>query len=436
MNIIRIAIVGLGLFVSWTTGYCHKVDPSIVDFSKGAVSHYREILDQNENGKRLTLCSSWGTFIAPNEQNPCKAKPVYEGMDSSRVLLSVGTERSFIGAALSKASYLFMFDMDSGVTVYNEINTLLLKAANDRADYLYLRLESGKEEWQRRFSQIGVRFEEGDGNENIDALWQFWNVRVRNSVLGNEKLDFIDFHEFKCKDEKYCFFSNANYLYEDDLFDHLKWMADNDRLYNFNVAMDGFKEGSRVLETLSALEVKLGLVDISNILELDKYCITSFVDFSEEIFDYVPPITLLRFVEALAPYSDEDTMVLSSGMLNSINGKLFKQLEIEKNYKQNYEDICYGGFDEGFWIRGCWNMTPGELLEYLDAIKEYSHYFKDAAFLYDDMDGAESDDWVYVAYPLYALLRNESGDGPNCLDYKKWPMWVSSKARDGRFCFH
>ena len=56
--------------------------------------------------------------------------------------MSVGTERSFIGAALSGANALFVIDYDPLTIRFANINRALLAASTDRADYLNLRLSA------------------------------------------------------------------------------------------------------------------------------------------------------------------------------------------------------------------------------------------------------------------------------------------------------
>jgi hypothetical protein len=56
--------------------------------------------------------------------------------------VSVGTERSFIGAALTEPQALIVTDYDSEAVRFANINRALLAASTDRADYVNLRLLS------------------------------------------------------------------------------------------------------------------------------------------------------------------------------------------------------------------------------------------------------------------------------------------------------
>ena len=52
-----------------------------------------------------------GIYVPPNEQHPALALPIY-GKSNRGIYLSVGTERSFIGAALTRTNALFVIDYD------------------------------------------------------------------------------------------------------------------------------------------------------------------------------------------------------------------------------------------------------------------------------------------------------------------------------------
>jgi hypothetical protein len=52
-----------------------------------------------------------GAYLPPNEQHPALALPIYRNSNHG-VYISVGTERSFIGAALTGASALYVVDYD------------------------------------------------------------------------------------------------------------------------------------------------------------------------------------------------------------------------------------------------------------------------------------------------------------------------------------
>jgi hypothetical protein len=69
--------------------------------------------------------SSPGIYLPPNEQHPAVALPIYRKSNHG-VYVSVVTERSFIGAALSRAKALFVIDYDPQAIRFANINRALL----------------------------------------------------------------------------------------------------------------------------------------------------------------------------------------------------------------------------------------------------------------------------------------------------------------------
>src|SRR5579862_5108327 len=63
------------------------------------------------NGPAAESHPKAGIYLPPNEQHPAVALPIYRKSNHG-VYVSVGSERSFIGAALSRAKALFVIDYD------------------------------------------------------------------------------------------------------------------------------------------------------------------------------------------------------------------------------------------------------------------------------------------------------------------------------------
>lgn len=80
-----------------------------------------------------------GIYLPPNEQHPSLALPIYRKSNHG-VYVSVGTERSFIGAALTGAKALYVIDYDLLAVRFAKVNRALLAASTNRADYVKLRL--------------------------------------------------------------------------------------------------------------------------------------------------------------------------------------------------------------------------------------------------------------------------------------------------------
>jgi hypothetical protein len=94
-----------------------------------------------------------GIYIPPNEQHPAVALCIYRKSNHG-VYVSVGTERSFIGAALTGAKALYVIDYDPLAVRFAKINRALLAAGRNRADYAKLRLSASQDVWGERSQHL------------------------------------------------------------------------------------------------------------------------------------------------------------------------------------------------------------------------------------------------------------------------------------------
>jgi len=118
-----------------------------------------------------------GIYIPPNEQHPAVALPIFRKSNHG-VYISVGTERAFIGTALTRAAALFVIDYDPDAIRIASINRALLAASTDRGDYLSLRWKASQEVWRRRSHRLKGADEETLANADS---WTFWGKKVRNN---------------------------------------------------------------------------------------------------------------------------------------------------------------------------------------------------------------------------------------------------------------
>lgn len=81
-----------------------------------------------------------GKFLLPNENYPHLALPIWQ-QSQGGIYLSVGSDRSFIGAAASNATHLLALDFDPGIVAYNRIMIEMLKIADNGADLLRMRTD-------------------------------------------------------------------------------------------------------------------------------------------------------------------------------------------------------------------------------------------------------------------------------------------------------
>src|ERR1700733_12716882 len=172
----------------------------------------------------LSANSFAGTWVAPNEHYPIIGKAIFD-QSNHGTYLSVGSERSFMGAAYTKAQALYVIDLDPDVVKFAYINRALLHASHDRTDYVFLRLRASVKDWKvRGVNMIG----EDQGILQDLNNWKWWRANVREENGWHEGFQKM---AHKPKNSKDPFFG-FNYLFDDSLFTQLKQLADNNLIFS------------------------------------------------------------------------------------------------------------------------------------------------------------------------------------------------------------
>jgi len=199
-----------------------------------------------------------GIYLPPNEQHPAVALPIYRKSNHG-VYVSVGTERSFIGAALSEAKALFVIDYDPQTIRFANINRALLAASTDRADYLNLRLSASPELWQQRSRSLAAQDKETLSNPDS---WTFWDKSVRKNQAAWDNA-FGHFHTGP-KSPSDPFFA-SNYLFDDRLYSHLSQIAKGSRIWALQLDLRHENEVRSFCEELKSRALTLGVIDTSDV---------------------------------------------------------------------------------------------------------------------------------------------------------------------------
>lgn len=199
-----------------------------------------------------------GIYLPPNEQHPAVGLPIYRKSNNG-VYVSVGTERSFIGAALSKASALFVIDYDPQTIRFANINRALLAASTDRTDYLNLRLSASPELWHQRSQRLAA--EDKKTLSNPDS-WTFWDKNVRENQTAWDNA-FGHFHT-EPKGPGDPFFA-SNYLFDDRLYSWLSHLAKGSRIWALQLDLRHENEVRLFCEGLKSRGLTLGVIDTSDV---------------------------------------------------------------------------------------------------------------------------------------------------------------------------
>lgn len=231
----------------------------------------------------------YGVYLPPNEQHPAVASPIYRKSNHG-VYVSVGTERSFIGAALSGATALFVIDYDPKTIRFAKINRALLAASADRIDYLNLRLSASQESWRQRAQRLTA--EDKETLSDPDS-WAFWDQKVRKNETAWDNA-FLHFRtEPKVPSDP---FFAANYLFDDRLYNLLSRLAKKSRISAIQLDLRRESEVRALCDGLKAKQLTLGVID------------TSDVPNSSETGTSVAS----QYVKLISPYAPDDAIFLNT----------------------------------------------------------------------------------------------------------------------------
>ena len=222
-----------------------------------------------------------GIYLPPNEQHPAVALPIYRKSNHG-VYVSVGTERSFIGAALSRAKALFVIDYDPQTIRFANINRALLAASTDRADYLNLRLSASPELWLQRSQRLSA--EDKETLSNPDS-WTFWDMKVRKNLTAWDSA-FEHFHtEPKGPDDP---FFASNYLFDDRLYRQLSQLAKSSRIWALQLDLRHENEVRSLCEELKSKILTLGVIDTSDVPNASETGTSVAAQYVKLISQYAP----------------------------------------------------------------------------------------------------------------------------------------------------
>ncbi|PWT79619.1 MAG: hypothetical protein C5B58_13125 [Acidobacteria bacterium] len=227
-----------------------------------------------------------GIYLPPNEQHPFLAVSIFRKSNHG-VYVSVGTERSFIGATLTRAKALYAIDYDPLAVQFAKVNRALLATSINRTDYLNLRLTASQATWQQRSQRLA-----GENRETLanPDSWAFWDKRVRKSWDAG----FGHFHI--APQNPYDPFFAADYLFDDRLYSHLSWLAKSARIWTRQVDLRHEEEVRALCDDLKSKRLPLGVVDTSDVASAD----------------FGGATVAARYVILFSRFAQDDTLFLST----------------------------------------------------------------------------------------------------------------------------
>lgn len=202
----------------------------------------------------------YAPFLAPNENSPALMKSIVSKSNGG-LYVAVGTDRGFMGAALSGSDRLLLIDRDNTAVLFNKINVALLrmskKGKGGREDYLHLRLNATPEELIARAASSSLLNAEQKKLLSDKTLMESF----KQSLTGR------GFQRFHQASDNLNAFGGANYLYDDRLFGHVQNLAKQGRIEAHQVDWQNKTAIDKIVVRIKDRKIPLGVVDVSNAWE-------------------------------------------------------------------------------------------------------------------------------------------------------------------------
>jgi len=244
------------------------------------------------------IASSETPYFAANERRPNDAQFLYKRIQPKTAYLSIGSDRGYITGAIADVDRLILVDRDKGVTLFNYINTLLLREARSASDYLHLRQNT--DDWAKRLCKHIARdtFKSSLGRRNgpkfkqfMNSIVVFWNkiheifkgyfdifyAPVGMSVCESYPYEqdmtaytYTRWWAYLCSKDEGAPFEGASLFESEELFQRAKKLAQTVIIKNLNIADNG--KVRELVHELAENEIYVGAVDTSNIFQLRKIC--------------------------------------------------------------------------------------------------------------------------------------------------------------------
>lgn len=201
------------------------------------------------------------SFIEPNELYPELLIPTLERATAPGVHIFLGTERGFMGGALSKnATHLLGLDRDPFVVMYNRLIIAMLVLANSKFEFYEMRTDL------LYFKSV---LEEDGPDKGLDSktLLQYLEVLQSNDTLKNPQL--------KTKRERTVYWmwrtdierQEVRYWENSELFKKVKGMAEKGHIRAELLDFKKLEEVAQLAESLQESQLKISSIDFSNAYE-------------------------------------------------------------------------------------------------------------------------------------------------------------------------
>jgi hypothetical protein len=205
-------------------------------------------------------------FLFSNERYPQDAESIWKEAGPG-AYLAVGTERGFIGFAMSTgATHLVLLDVDTEVAHFNRANRALLAVASSRQEYVSLRTTMDSSIWHAT-ALASPEKSEARRILSDPREFEFWTQARASQTIEGGLMPGQLFAALENPDEKSLqqgFFLKGNYLHDDVLFKRLHEAAREGRIHVDVVNLKQTKNFGVIIAALKDKGIPLSVLDISN----------------------------------------------------------------------------------------------------------------------------------------------------------------------------
>jgi hypothetical protein len=202
-------------------------------------------------------------FIAPNEHSQTLLRS-HLAKAPKGAYIGVGADRGFMAAALMpEVTSVYLTDYSPEIVLFNRINIALLAIAQDRNDYVQLRLNAFCSDntclWENFLQESPaakpwIRLLLANKKNQL-----FWKKNVIQNEDENMKALHLPPHQLTSTTEGF-----VNYLHEDRYFYPLQKLAREEKLHPVQMNFNDATQISGFFDALKTGNIKIAVLDLSN----------------------------------------------------------------------------------------------------------------------------------------------------------------------------
>jgi hypothetical protein len=300
-------------------------------------------LSQGENKSFVQSLSSLNSKVSSGSEAFLKS--------SYEAYMSVGSERSFIGASLSQAEFLVGFDFDLDIVKFNKINAVLLGLSESRQDYWDLRFQTSFDKIQKRLVQnpwgLTLSFSEWSWwvkEHEKDSRWRgLFFVSNQTQELQQKNLSHHHHSDHQHSlDQKLASYKFWAYWFRDDYWNHLRFLARQGRMEFFHLDLQDTESLKFLLKKLKERGVRVRAFDTSNVLNyVGSQAMTEALDIILESLDFQEKLKWISTQPRLKDSFDRVSSSQKTGSLSDTGVILdwtFYQKEFQQEQKREQRE--------------------------------------------------------------------------------------------------